>query len=142
MTVTTKASALPGKPYSPARIAGEVHAVSAQIARAAEDIASTAVEAGAAYLDGLYAERWWDVDRIGLDKLDMRSPTYCVIGQLTGDYWSWRDTHSVHLALKWGFVCDPAGVAGRCMCTELTEAWRLLIEGRRLVNTEAEDAPR
>jgi hypothetical protein len=85
------------------------------------------VAAGAALLD----ERvpgWHDA--IDVDRLDIDSPTQCVLGQLYGDYLAGEDALS-ELADSWSSAVSYGFVERDVDGDELTDAWRALIEQRQ-----------
>lgn len=85
----------------------------------ADEILKEKILRGLELLKKEYGEDW--VEKIDPDRLDMSSCTYCVLGQLEGNYEVARDRLKITGSV-YGF--DSGGSSGY---RDLTEAWRLVI---------------
>jgi len=93
------------------------------------------VERGAALMDMVFPD--WD-SRIDMGKLNISSGTVCVLGQCYGGYMKGlaRLDLSPAGAARCGFAW-PALLGTGYSYRKLTEAWRMLIEGRRHVTVQS-----
>jgi hypothetical protein len=81
--------------------------------------ATHAAQRGAAFLDNFDPDWHRNVD---IDRLDIRSESYCILGQLHGTYLNGRATHQLGVpdVVRMGFNAAAGGPS----FAELTAAWR------------------
>jgi hypothetical protein len=88
------------------------------------------VAAGAKWLDK--HEPGW-LPKITIAKIDIKYCDRCIGGQLGGDYYSFKNRHSLDLSTctSLGFSSSPLATWQYAWCDTLTEAWKALIAERR-----------
>lgn len=76
------------------------------------------VERGVQLLDEAGPHEWRE--QVNLERLNLALASWCMLGQVFGDYHTGLQVLRIFSGFTYGFCCDPWSV---CYCDHLTELW-------------------